>query len=347
MKLMRKISLAITGMGNVGRRLLELINRKREILASRFSIELIISGICDSSGGVLNPDGIDLKQALTIKENKKGICTLPFGVAGMKTAEFIQAVKADVLVELTPTNLNDGGPGLVAIRIALKKGMDVVSANKGPLVLAYSELADLAKSKGVRLFYSATVTGGLPTLNIGTRDLNVTQINRVEGVFNSTTNYILTKMAEGQSYSDALKQAQDMGMAETDPSLDVDGWDAACKLVIIANTVLRRPTTLRDVSVEGISGITKKQLEKAASENQVIKLIALAEKKDDDYQFSVVPRSISRSHRLATVTGGMMAVIYETDINGEIFLCIDEEDPYPTAAAVLRDIVHIAADKIA
>ncbi len=340
---MRNFFLAITGMGNVGRRLLELIHRKRELIANRFEIELIISGICDSSGAILNTNGINIDDALTAKENKKSVCTLSSGIAGMKSAEFMQNAKADLLVELTPTNLKDGEPGLGVIRTALTKGMHVVSANKGPLVLAYSELEDLAKSKSVRLLYSATVTGGLPTLNVGMRDLCATSINRIEGVLNGTTNYILTEMAEGQSYSDALKRAQEIGMAETDPSLDVDGWDAACKLVIIANAVLRRPTTLGDVKVKGISDITTEQLEKAAAENQAIKLIALAEKKKDDYEFSVKPTSLPCSHRLATINSGMMGVIYNTDINGEMFFCIDESDPYPTAAAVLRDIVHIAA----
>jgi homoserine dehydrogenase len=341
---MRKIFVAITGMGNVGRRLLELIQSQREIIANRFDIDLIIAGICDSSGAVLNINGIKIPQALAAKENKKGICTLPSGVAEMKSAEFMQSVKADLLVELTPTNLKDGEPGLGAIRMALSIGMHVVCANKGPLVLAYSELADSAKSKNLKLLYSATVTGGLPTLNIGMRDLCATTINRVEGVLNGTTNYILTKMAQGQSYSDALKQAQEIGMAETDPSLDVDGWDAACKLVIIANAVLQRPTTLADIIVQGISGITMAQLEEAASQNQVIKLIAVGEKQNNDYQFNVKPTSLPRSHRLSQINSGMMGVIYRTDINGEIFLCIDESDPYPTAAAVLRDIVHIAAD---
>jgi homoserine dehydrogenase len=340
---MRKILVAITGMGNVGRRLLELIQRKQELLARQFEIKLLVSGICDSSGALFDRNGIDIAQALAAKENKKGICTLSAGIAGMKADEFMQKVNADLLVELTPTNLKDGEPGLAAIRSAFSKRMHVVSANKGPIVLAYSELAQIAKSRNLRLLFSATVTGGLPTLNIGVRDLCATTINQVEGVVNGTTNYILTKMAEGQSYGDALKKAQEIGMAETDPSLDVDGWDAACKLVIIANAVLRRPTTLDDVAVQGISGVTSEQLQKASSENQVIKLIARAEKMENDYQFTVKPRLLPRSHRLATIGGGMMGVIYNTDINGEIFLCIDEFDPYPTAAAVLRDIVHIAA----
>jgi homoserine dehydrogenase len=341
---MRKVILAITGMGNVGRRLLELIQRKNEIAASRFDLALIIAGICDSSGAVLNPAGINIDQALAAKENKKGICTLPSGAAGMKSAEFMQKVKADILVELTPTNLKDGEPGVGAIRTALTNNMHVVSANKGPLVLAFSELTDLAHTNNLRLLYSASVTGGLPTLNVGMRDLCIAEIHKVEGILNGTTNYILTKMAEGQSYNDALKKAQEIGMAETDPSLDVDGWDAACKLVIIANSVLKRRTTLSDINVEGISGVTMEQLEKASSQNQVIKLVACAEKKAEGYQFSVRPTSLPRSHRLATISSGMMAVIYQTDINGEMFLCIDESDPYPTAAAVLRDIVHIAAN---
>lgn len=340
---MRKVLLAITGMGNVGRRLLELIQRKNEIAASRFDLELIISGICDSSGAVLNANGIDIDQALAAKEKKKGISILPSGISGMKSAEFMEKVKADILVELTPTNLKDGEPGLGAIRSALTKSMHVVSANKGPLVLSFSELTDFANTKNVRLLYSATVTGGLPTLNVGMRDLCIADIHRVEGILNGTTNYILTKMAEGQSYGDALKKAQEIGMAETDPSLDVDGWDAACKLVIIANAVLKRRTTLSDINVEGISGVTMQQLQKASSENEIIKLVARAEKMAEGYQFSVKPTSLPQSHRLATISSGMMGVIYQTDINGEMFLCIDESDPYPTAAAVLRDIIHIAA----
>jgi homoserine dehydrogenase len=339
---MRQISLAITGMGNVGRRLLELIQRKNEIAARRFELELTVSGICDSSGSVLNSNGIDIDQALAAKANKKGICTLPSGITGMKSAEFMHKVNADILVELTPTNLKDGEPGVSAIRTAFSKSMHVVSANKGPLVLAFSELTDVAKKNNARLLYSATVTGGLPTLNVGMRDLCIADIHKVEGILNGTTNYILTKMAEGQSYRDALKKAQEIGMAETDPSLDVDGWDAACKLVIIANAVLKRRTTLSDINVEGISGVTMQQLQEASSDNHIIKLVAIAEKTAEGYQFSVKPTSLPRSHRLAAISSGMMGVIYQTDINGQIFLSIDEEDPYPTAAAVLRDIIHIA-----
>jgi homoserine dehydrogenase len=339
---MRKTHLAITGIGNVGRRLLELIARKREILHARFNLDLVVAGVCDSSGAVIDRQGVDPVQVVVLKEQMKGLSTLPAGIARMTPAEFVQSVQADILVELTLTNLKSGEPGLGAIRLALARKMHVVSANKGPLVLAYTELSDLAKSNDVKLLLSATVTGGLPTLNIGARDLCVASIDRVEGVLNGTTNYILTKMAEGETYSDALKQAQDVGMAEADPTLDVDGWDAASKLVIIANAVLRRPTTLSDVTIEGIASVTSQQLQQAASHNQVIKLLALAERRANDYRFSVRPTTLARSHPLATINAGMMAVVYHTDVNGKIVACIEEKDPYPTAAAVLRDIVHVA-----
>lgn len=342
---MRKTNLAVTGLGNVGRRLLELIDKKRDILRSRFNLELVLTGVCDSSGALIDPQGLNPTEVLSAKQQKKGISTVTKGVAGMTLDQFVQSVQADILVEQTLTNLKDGEPGLGAIRSALARKINVVTANKGPLVLAYSELTELAKSNHLKLLHSATVTGGLPTLNIGARDLCVATIKKVEGVVNGTTNYILTRMAEGETYANALKHAQDAGNAEADPSLDVDGWDAACKLVIIANAVLRRPTTLSDVTVEGIRGIAPRDLEIAASRNQVIKLIALAERKDNnDYQFSVRPTTLYRSHPLAGINANMMGVIYHTDINGTICAFSEEEDPYPTAAAVLRDIVHIATN---
>ena len=147
-------------------------------------------------------------------------------------------------------------------------------------------------------------------------------------------------MTEGQTYDAALKHAQEIGMAEADPSLDVDGWDAANKLVIIANAVLRRPTTLKDLQVEGIRKITPQDLQTAQAHGQVIKLIARAEKLGQDYVLSVRPTRLDAHHPLAKVGAGMMAIIYHTDINGTIYADIEERDPYPTAAAVLRDILN-------
>jgi homoserine dehydrogenase len=331
--------IAVSGLGNVGRRLLELIESKRGLLQQRFNLELVVVGACDTSGAIVDPNGLDIARLIEVKRRKKGVAA--DGGSKQNPIEFARSADADVFVELTLTNLKDGEPGLSAMRAALGRSMHVVSANKGPLVLAYPELAGLAQSNGVKLLHSATVTGGLPTLNIGARDLGAAFIRKFEGVVNGTTNYILSRMTEGQPYETALKHAQDVGMAEADPSLDVDGWDAANKLVIIANAVLRRPTTLSDLSVEGIRGVTPEQLQSAASDHRVIKLVAAAEWNGSDYRLTVRPTALDTSHPLAGVAAEMMGVMYHTDINGTIFAVIREEDPYPTAAAVLRDIVHI------
>ena len=245
--------------------------------------------------------GLDRAEILRLKrgKNRKGIAAYAkFGKPGMTPQELVEAVDADILVELSLTNLKDGEPGLSTIRAALARKMSVVTANKGPLVLAFQELTALALEKDVNLLYSATVTGGLPTLNIGTRDLGTTVIDRFEGVLNGTTNYILSRMSEGQNYADALKHAQEIGMAEADPTLDVDGWDAANKLVIVANAVLHRPTVLKDLSVTGIREVTPDNLREADEHRQVIKLIAAAEKIGKGYRLSVAPTRLDKTHPL-------------------------------------------------
>lgn len=341
---MKTVRISIAGLGNVGRRLLELIERQRTVLRTRFELDLRVVAACDTSGGAASPAGLDPARILALKRNQQGIAAYPgSGRGGMTVLEVAQS-DADIFVDLTLTNLKDGEPGLSAIRAALNQKRSVVTANKGPLVLAYAELAALARSNRVALLHSATVTGGLPTLNIGTRDLGAATITKVEGIVNGTTNYMLSRMSEGEKYEQALKHAQEIGMAEADPTLDVDGWDAANKLVIIANAVLRRPTTLRDLQVEGIRNVTSQDLQAATERGQVIKLIALAEKPESGYRLSVRPTRLDASHPLAKVGAGMMAIIYHTDINGDIFASIQEDDPYPTSAAVLRDIVNAAVE---
>jgi len=339
----KQARLAMAGLGNVGKRLLELIEQKRGWLRQQYDLELVVVGACDTTGGAVNATGLNVKKIIELKRAKKGMAAYPEAArANMSPLDLAREADADIFVELTLTNLQDGQPGLDAIRQAFSHKRHVVTANKGPLVLAYPELFARAREQGVRFLHSATVTGGLPTLNLGTRDLGAATIEKFEGVVNGTTNYILSRMSEGQAYERALKHAQEIGMAEADPTLDVDGWDAASKLVIVANAVLRRPTTLNDVRVTGIRQVTQDELRLANAHNKVIKLIALAERVGNDYQLSVQPTTLAKAHPLAGVGAGMMGVLYHTDINGVIFAAIEEENPYPTAAAVLRDVVHAA-----
>lgn len=337
-----QVRLALIGVGNIGRRFLEILARKQETLRDRYSLELVLVGVADSSGAALAAEGLDPQRLIQLKQDGQGVGTYPLhGKPGLEAVELIRQAQAGVLLEASPTNLRDGQPGLGCMEEALRRGMHVVTVNKAPLVLAYSRLAKLAAEKGVKLAFSGAVAGGLPTVNIGRRDLAGSEILRLEGILNLTTNYILTQMAGGKSYSQALAEAQAQGHAEADPSLDVEGWDAANKLVILAQSVLGQAASLEDVEVEGITGIGPEELRQAAASVKIIKLIAKAEKKNGGYRLSVRPTWLDLSHPLARLTAHQMGIVYHTDINGTITATIVEEDPMPTAAAMLRDLINI------
>jgi homoserine dehydrogenase len=342
---MQEIRYTLIGLGNIGRNLLDILVHRQAAIEAAYGLRFVLVGAADSSGAALDPGGLDPARVRDLKLARQGVSSYPgAGRPGMKALEMLRAVAAEVMVDAAPTNLRDGEPGLSCTRYALAAGQHVVAADKGPLVLAFGELTELARRMGRKLYYSGTVAGGLPTVNLGVRDLAGSGVLRVEGIFNGTTNYILTRMdQEGIPYAEALAGAQQAGIAEADPTLDVDGWDAANKLVIVANSVLRRPTTLADVQVEGIRHLTQEDLRRARAQGKVIKLLALAERRGDDYALSVRPTALPEAHPLARTGLWDMGVVYTTDYMGMISAIIEEKGPVPTSAAVLRDMINIYA----
>jgi len=339
----RQIKFLLIGLGNVGRRFLELLIHKQDILHNRLGLDLLLVGAADSSGAAICPTGLDLNQIIQLKTKGQSAADYsPWGKPGFTAPEMIESTEAHLLLEASPANMENGQPGLGCIEIALSKGMNVITANKAPLVLAFPRLLALAQAHNVQLRFDATVAGGLPAINLGQRDLAAAEIHHLEGILNLTTNYILTRMAQDDlSYKEALHQAQKAGHAETDPRLDVEGWDAANKLVILAHSVLGYPATLADVTVEGITGITIDELRQATTEGQRVKLIASAKKDGARYHLSVHPTRLKTAHPLAQLGPKQMGIVYHTDISGVISAAIIEETPIPTAAAMLRDLVNI------
>jgi len=345
---MRIVKVVLVGIGNIGRTFLRIVTQKRDILSARYGLALRLVAAVDSSGAALDTSGLDISEVLRLKHAGRSVAAYPdHGLPGLAAPDALQKADADLLIELSPTNLEHGEPGLSAIVWALSHGMDVVTANKGPLVLAYQRLAKLAAQSRVSLRFSGAVAGGLPTVNIGQRDLVGATVSRVEGVFNTTTNYILMRMGEdGLSFEEALAEAQESGVAEADPSLDIDGWDPANKLVIVANSVLGMPATLQDVSVKGIRGIGIADLARARENGRAIKLLVTAElQTDNSYELAVRPTELPLEHPLARLTKWQMGVVYTTDIMGIITAIIEDEGPTATAAAVLRDVIDIMAPR--
>ncbi len=340
----KTINLALSGLGNVGRNFLRIIETKSERLAADYGLALRVVAVADSSGCAVNPDGFDPHALRLHKEAGGQVADLPEYKPGYTLADFLALPGfCDFLLEASPVNLSDGEPGLGYVRAALGAGISCVLANKGPLVLAFHELHRLAAATGAELAFSATVCGALPVVNIGRRDLIAADISLLRGIFNSTSNFILDEMAGGRSYADALAEAQRRGIAETDPSLDVEGWDTANKLTILANSFLGVEVTLADVAVQGITDINAEQLAEQRARGNVIKLVAEAKQVGDGYQLSVAPVALPADDFLAGCGGWEMGVEIHSDLYGKMFHKIWEREPLPTAAAMLRDVVNLLA----
>ncbi len=220
--------------------------------------------------------------------------------------------------------------------------MHVVTPNKGPLVLAFEELHARAARAGVQLRYDGSVAGGLPALYIGQRDLRAAVIERLEAVPNLVTGLILDLLAEGVPWDEALATAWEEGVLEGDGRWDLDGWDAAAKLVILANAVLRWPARLEDVAITGITAVGRDQLLDARARGCTLRLLALAQRlPGGGYRLSVSPQALSPDHPLGRLGQKGMGVVYWTDIYGTITALIEEPDPLPSAATMLRDLLDI------
>lgn len=337
---MQRINAVLSGLGNIGSRFVGVLDRKRDVLQQKYGVDVRLVAAADVNGGAINPDGLDLAQIASLKG--QGIASI--GQAGLGILQILQEVNADIFFEATPVNLQTGEPGLSAIRAALKRGMHVVTPNKGPLALAYGELRALAKENGVQLRHSGAVFGGLPTVNIGQRDLAGSTILKIEAQANLANSYILWNMGKGMAYKDAVRAAQEQGCCAPDETLDVEGWDAIIKLVILANSVLEIDARIDDVKREGITHLTPEAVAAVKAEGKILKYIASAVRRDDgSYELSVGPRALEANHLLVPLGELQMGVAYTSDLYGIIMATIREEEPTPSASSLLRDMLSIYA----
>ena len=339
---MKRVGLALVGLGNVGRRFLRLLIEHNDTLREKYGLAFSVHCVVDSSGVAVSDDGFDLAHLLEHKGCGLKLRELREFDEGLTLAVALDSVQCDILLEASPVDLITGNPGLSNCRTALDLGLHLVLANKAPLALAQAELDRLAADVDVGILYSATFCGGLPVLNIVRRDMVCGKILGFRGIFNSTTNFILEEMLKGRSYADALSETQERGIAEADPSIDVGGWDTAAKLVIAANSIVDAMITLADVSVSGIEDVQLDWLEQCRREGSVLKLVATAERIDAEWRFQVEPTPVPIASFLGSCSGWEMAIEIQSDIYGKSFHKLWEREPVPTAASMLRDAVHLA-----
>ncbi|MER2599391.1 MAG: homoserine dehydrogenase [Caldilineales bacterium] len=338
--------LALIGFGTVGQGLVEILLAKRTALAERYGVQFTVTAVSDLlKGSLYHPDGLDLAALLDVVQRTGTLAaypTTPGLITGWDSLRTIRESNADTVVEISWTDVQTGQPAIDHVRAALSSGKHAVLTNKGPVALAYRELAALAQANGVRLLFEGTVMSGTPTLRLAQRALAGCDISEVKGILNGTTNYILTQMESGQSYAEALADAQQLGYAEADPTADVEGWDAAGKAVILANVLMGGDLRVADVDRTGISRLTAADITAAQQAGERWKLIARAWQQNGVTRASVQPTRLPLSHPLAGVSGAVNACTYSTDLLGDVTLVGKGAGRMETGFAVLGDLLEIA-----
>ncbi len=322
-----------------------LLNREED-LRQRYGIVFRITGVASRRlGWIAHSEGLDAKSVMSLGEDRSGkdhsTAIVP---AANDLRSWLAAARADVLFEATSLNVESGQPAIDHIRAALEHGAHAITANKGPIVYAYRELRDLAASYGKRFLFESTVMDGVPIFSLF-EQMPAISAQGFHGILNSTTNVILSEMEQGLSFDAALKRAQELGVAETEATHDIDGWDAAVKTAALITVVLDLPVHLKEIEREGIRGLSGEAVRAARKEGRPYKLVSRAAKTASGFVASVRPEQVPLSHPMARIAGTSNYVYFETDIFPG--LAITEENPglYATAYGMLADFVRASGSK--
>lgn len=334
------MKLLLIGFGVVGQGLAEILQSKAAQLAREHGFSATILGVVTGSkGSLFCADGLSIAELLAAAQ-AGSFDSYPERAGlrrGLSSGEMIAVGGADALVEMSPTNLDSAQPALAICHHALDAGLHLVLANKGPVALDYANLRAKAQAGGLQLRYEATVMAGTPTMQLAEEALAGCEIRSARGILNGTTNYMLTQMEGGLSYADALAQAQALGYAETDPSGDVEGWDAAGKVLILSKALFGSGLAMADLDVSGITQISEDDMAAAAAAGERYKLIATATPDGG----SVKALRLPLSDPLASVSGATNAITLETDLLGAVTLIGAGAGQLETGSAIVSDLLAI------
>ncbi len=336
---MKEVKVMIVGFGVVGAGVARVIDLKKKQIEKQ-GVKISVVAVCERDGCIVDEEGIELGKLLELKYGD-GIQKHAGWNKKMRAVDAIRQVACDIVVEVTPTNIEDGEPGLANIQAAFESGKHVVTSNKGPLALKFSELVEKARKAGVEFKYEATVCGGMPTFNMVKSALALNEIKSIKGILNGTTNFILSRMHEtGVTFEVALKEAKEMGIAEAKPDYDIQAIDAAAKIVILGNAFMGKQLKFKDVKRVGIDKIIPEAVELAKKNGFAIKLIG--EISGEDARVS--PQLIPIGHPL-NVGGTLNALMLDTDLAKEVIVIGRGAGQMETASAILSDVMEIAAKK--
>ncbi|MBM7553632.1 homoserine dehydrogenase [Thalassobacillus pellis] len=343
------MKIAFIGFGGVGQALAQILQERKEKLEAEYGLETKVVAVSDMmKGSVYHPDGLDIDRLLTIVRETGKLENYPDTKGVIKGWDSIETIKnsnADMIVEVTFTDVETGQPAIDHCRAAFESGKSVVTTNKGPVALAYPELSELAERKNVYWGFEGTVMSGTPALRMPVVTLAGNEITEIKGILNGTTNYILTEMETGKTYEEALKKAQELGYAEADPTNDVEGYDARYKAAILSSYLMKTPIPSKEIPCKGISHITHEMVQNALNENKKWRLLAKITKQDGKVTASVQPELLDATDPLAGVTGPTNAILYECDLAGPIMLTGAGAGLTETGYSLLIDLIDYQKQK--
>ena len=340
---MTHYNLALLGFGNVGQSLARLLQRKAPSLAADFDLTFTVTAIGTARhGAAFDPRGLDLDQALRLAARGEDLSALSPHPAPTDTFELLRRSQADVLFENTPVNYHTGQPALDYLRAALALGMHAITANKGPVVHGFQALSALAAGHGRKFYFESAVMDGAPIFSLFRQALPAAELRAFSGILNSTTNLILGRMEAGESLEDAISYAQSIGIAETDPSGDVDGWDAAVKVAALVTVLMGLPLLPEQVERQGIRAITPAQVAAARAQGQRWKLVCTARRTGDQVFARVAPQPVGAESPLYGVEGTSSIVTFETDVLSQLSIVEGNPGPETTAYGLLADFINAA-----
>ena len=334
------LRLAIIGFGNVGQEFARMLVDKREWLLRKKGLDVEVLAIATrSKGSLISKRALDLQKTLDLLKAGKSLKGYGPEATDLPPKSIIERCDADMMVELTTLNIDSGQPAIDHIKSAMSVGLDVVTANKGPIAWAYDELRDMARAKGVHFRFEGTVMDGTPVFNLVEKTLPGCEVLGLAGILNSTSNFVLHQMALGRAMDEAIREAQRRGFAEADPSLDIDGWDASAKITALANVLMDADTNPKKVVRTGVRDLGKADIDKAASQGKKIKLVARATREGDSVKLQVSPEHIGPDNVFWPVDGTSSAVTISTDLMGDVTVIETNPTVTQTAYAVFSDLL--------
>jgi homoserine dehydrogenase len=339
---MKTVRLGLIGFGNVGQGFAQILRDYGTAFARQYGLEFSIVGIADARlGCVYLPAGLAPGALLEHVGQVGSLKGLPGEKPDWDALTLIRESATDAIVELSYTNLQTGEPAASHITEALQRKKHVVTSNKGPVALHYGRLATLARQNGVQLGVEGTVMSGTPSLRLGREMLAPAGIMSIQGIFNGTTNFILTRMESGAAYPAALAEAQSLGYAEADPTGDVEGFDAAGKVVILARLLMGADIGMADVDRQGITQLTPADISAAREAGERWKLIGSLEATPEGLKAKVCPLRLPLSNPLAGVSGATNAILFHTRLLGDVTLIGPGAGRLETGYAILEDLLAI------